>query len=328
MSRVRMAEVAVRAGVSSVTVSRVLRHPAKVATATRRRVQSAIMELGYGAAGVTLTEGGLVAALIPTIDNALHAEIVQAMQERLRDAGLHLLLGCTEFLMLEEEALLRAVLAQKPAAVSLTGITHSAASRELLRKARIPTVELTNLTPDPIDMAVGYSGRAAARAVVEFLLARGRRRIAYVHSPVGDDDRLRDRHRGYAETLEAAGLEGDCELVIETPLSFAGGARALVRLLERRTGIDAVFCSNDVLAAGVLFECLRRGLPVPERLAVAGFDDLPIAEEVVPALTTVRIPRRRIGETAAELILARLAGQAVATPVIDVGYEIVRRVSA
>ena len=67
---------------------------------------------------------------------------------------------------------------------------------------------------------------------------------------------------------------------------------------------------------------------MPERLAIAGFDDLPIAEEVVPALTTVRIPRRRIGETAAELILARLAGQAVATPVIDVGYEIVRRVSA
>ncbi|MEZ5863278.1 MAG: substrate-binding domain-containing protein [Geminicoccaceae bacterium] len=97
----------------------------------------------------------------------------------------------------------------------------------------------------------------------------------------------------------------------------AAGARA-----------DAVFCSTDVLAVGVLMECLRQGVAVPGELAVAGFDDLPIAAEIVPALTTVRVPRRRMGEVAAGLILQRLAGEPMLQPIVDVGFEPQVRASA
>jgi LacI family gluconate utilization system Gnt-I transcriptional repressor len=321
-----MVEVARQAGVAPVTVSRVFHEPDKVAPETRLRVEQVIRELGYVpnliAQALVAARTGIVAALIPTIDNSLHAEIVQAMNERCRAAGLHLLLGCTNFSVAEEEEMVRSFLARQPEAIYLTGTTHSAATRMMLTAAGLPVVEGANLPREPIDMAAGYSSEDAAAAMTRLLLETGRRRIAYVFSPIGANDRLADRRRGHLAALEGAGL------AIETDLSIAGGAAALRRLLERQVPIDAIFCSTDVLAVGVLLECLRRGLRVPDQLAVAGFDDLPLAAEIVPALTTVRVPRRRMGEEAARLILTRLAGQDPDTPVVDVGFEILRRASA
>jgi LacI family gluconate utilization system Gnt-I transcriptional repressor len=331
--RVRMVEVARRAGVAPVTVSRVFHEPDKVAPETRARVEQAIRELGYVpnlvAQALVAARTGIVAALIPTIDNSLHAEIVQAMNERCRAAGLHLLLGCTNFSLAEEEAMVRSFLARQPEAIYLTGITHTPATRAMLSAAGIPVVEAANLPRDPIDMAAGYSGTRAAETMIQMLIATGRRRIAYVFSPIGDNDRLADRHGAYCTTLEAAGLAADPARMIETELSIAGGAAALRLLLERDAAeIDAIFCSTDILAVGVLLECLRRGLRVPGQLAVAGFDDLPIAAEIVPALTTIRIPRRRMGDAAARLILTRLRGEQPEERVVDVGFELVRRASA
>jgi LacI family gluconate utilization system Gnt-I transcriptional repressor len=331
-SRVRMVEVARQAGVAPVTVSRVLHTPDKVAPETRVRVEGVIRELGYVpnlvAQSLVVARTGIVAALIPTIDNSLHAEIIQAMNERCRAARLHLLLGCTNFSVEEEEEMVRSFLARQPEAVYLTGITHSAATRTMLVASGLPVVEVANLPSEPIDMAAGYSSLRAAGAMMRQLIATGRRRIAYVHSPIGANDRLADRLRGYGSALEAAGLAADPAQIVETELSIGGGAAGLRTLLERQVEVDAIFCSTDVLAVGVLLECQRCGLSVPAQVAVAGFDDLPIAGEIVPALTTVRIPRRRMGEEAARLILTRLEGGEPDQPVVDVGFEIVRRASA
>jgi LacI family gluconate utilization system Gnt-I transcriptional repressor len=330
--RVRMVEVARQAGVAPVTVSRVFHAPDKVAPETRLRVEQVIHELGYVpnliAQALVVARTGIVAALIPTIDNSLHAEMVQAMSDRCRAAGLHLLLGCTNFSVEEEEEMVRSFLARQPEAIYLTGITHTAATRAMLAASGLPVVEVANLPREPIDMAVGCSSQHAAAAMTRLLIDTGRRRIAYVFSPIGANDRLADRRRGHLLALEASGLATDPAQAVETELSIAGGAAALRTLLERQVAIDAIFCSTDVLAVGVLLECLRRGLRVPDQLAVAGFDDLPLAAEIVPALTTVRVPRRRMGEEAARLILTRLSGQEVETPVVDVGFEIVRRASA
>ena len=327
-----MVEVARQAGVAPVTVSRVFHTPDKVAPETRVRVERVIRELGYVpnlvAQALVAARTGIVAALIPTIDNSLHAEIIQAMNERCRAARLHLLLGCTNFSLEEEEEMVRSFLARQPEAVYLTGITHSAATRAMLAASGLPVVEVANLPREPIDMAAGYSSLRAAEAMTQMLIETGRRRIAYVFSPIGANDRLADRQHGHRMALEAAGLTADPAQTVETELSIGGGAAALRILRERQAEIDAIFCSTDVLAVGVLLECQRRGLHVSDRLAVAGFDDLPIAAEIVPALTTVRIPRRRMGEEAARLILTRLDGRDPETAVVDVGFEIVRRASA
>ena len=144
--RVRMAEVAARAGVSAVTVSRVLHAPSTVAEATRGRVTAAIAELGYLpnliARSLAATRTGVMAALIPTIDHSLHAEVVQAMSEVMRAAGFHLLLGSTDFSLEHEEELVRAFLARQADALFLTGTTHTEATRRLLQSARVPVVEI------------------------------------------------------------------------------------------------------------------------------------------------------------------------------------------
>ncbi len=329
---VRMVDVARRAGVATVTVSRVLHEAEKVAPATRARVEAAITELGYlpnlVARSLVAARTGMVAALIPTLDNSLHAEMVQAMDQRCAAAGLHLLIGCTAFSLEAEERMIRAFLARRPEAVYLTGITHGPATRALLGGSGVPVVEVANLPEAPIDMAVGYSSFRAAEAVLRHLIGQGHRRIGYVHSPIGANDRLADRRRAYFETLAGAGLERREAWCVESELSYAGGGEALARLREAAPELDAVFCSTDILAVGVLLECLRRGVAVPRALAVAGFDDLPIAAAIVPALTTVRIPRRRMGELAADLILRRLRGERVGEKVLDVGFALVRRESA
>lgn len=330
--QVRMVDVARRAGVATVTVSRVLHESDSVAPATRARVEAAIAELGYlpnlVARSLVAARTGMVAALIPTIDNSLHAEMIQGMDERCAAAGLHLLIGCTAFSLEVEERMLRAFLSRQPEAVYLTGSNHSPATRTMLKASRVPVVEVASLPETPIDMVAGYSSYRAAEAVLRHLIERGYRRIGYVYSPIGVNDRLAERHRAYLETLASAGLETPEAWRFESELGMAGGGLALARLRAQAPELDAVFCSTDVLAVGVLLECLRQGIAVPGELAVAGFDDLPIAAEIVPALTTVRIPRRRMGEVAAGLILRRLAGEAVAEPVVDLGFELQRRASA
>ncbi|MEM7021325.1 MAG: LacI family DNA-binding transcriptional regulator [Pseudomonadota bacterium] len=330
--RVRMVDVARQAGVALVTVSRVLHVPEKVAPETRARVEQVIRETGYVpnlvARSLVAARTRIVAALIPTIDNSLHADIVQAVDEHCRASGLHLVLGCTNFTLDNEEEMVRSLLAHQPEAIYLTGITHSPATRAMLASAAIPVVEASNLPEEPIDMAVGYSNAAATEALVQMLIETGRRRIALVYAPIASNDRQIDRRRAYQGTLEAAGIATDPALVVEADLTIAGGAAAMRMLLDRKVEMDAVFCSSDVLAVGALMECQRQGIKVPDQLALAGFDDLPIAAELVPALTTVRVPRRRIGEEAARLILARLEGHPLEQRVIDTGFEIVRRQSA
>ncbi len=110
--------------------------------------------------------------------------------------------------------------------------------------------------------------------------------------------------------------------------TFARERQALLELVARRPDVEAVFCSSDVIAVGALLECARQGWAVPGRLAVAGFDDLPIAAELHPALTTIRVPRRAMGRLAAELLLRRLAGETVEPRVVDLGFELIARASA
>ncbi|HZQ59721.1 MAG TPA: substrate-binding domain-containing protein, partial [Casimicrobiaceae bacterium] len=228
----------------------------------------------------------------------------------------------------EEEALVRAFLSRRIDALYLTGVTHTPGTLKMLRSAGIPVVEGGNLTQDPIDMVVGYSNVNAARAVTRHLVAQGHRRIGYIGAYPADNDRARDRRRGYELALRAARIEVDDTLCVETALDIDSGARAMATLLERDGRLAAVFCSSDVLAVGALYECQRRGRSVPGDVALAGFDDVPIAAQVVPSLTTLRIPRYAIGQRAGEMLVARLAGKRVAGRIVDTGFELVPRASA
>ena len=313
------------------TVVRVLREPHKVAAATRARVEHVLAETGYTpdlvARGLVSRRSALIGAIIPVLTNSLIAEIMQGLSDAVVPAGYHLVLGASGFSAAEEEALVRAFLSRRVDARYLQGVSHTAATAHMLARAGIPVVEGGNLTDHPIDMVVGFRNEEAAYAVTRYLLARYAP-VAYIGAFPADNDRARDRRRGYERALRGARRKADPALCIETTLDTDAGARAMAELLARRPDVRAVFCSADALAVGALCECQRRGLAVPGDIAIAGFDDMPIAAQVVPALTTLRVPRHAIGLRAGELILARLAGRPVRRRIVDTGYELVPRASA
>jgi LacI family gluconate utilization system Gnt-I transcriptional repressor len=224
--------------------------------------------------------------------------------------------------------MVRAFLSRRVDAIYQTGISHTAESVRMLRQAGIPCVEGGNLARHPIDMAVGYSSKDAACTVTRHLIGRGYRPLGYIGAWPRDNDRARDRRRGFAAACRQAGIAVEDSLCIETDLDLNAGARAMAQLLDQRPDVRAVFCSADTLAVGAIFEAQRRGLGIPADIAIAGFDDLDIASQVVPALTTLRVPRYEIGRRAGEMICRRLAGQAVAEPVVDIGFAFVQRATA
>ena len=330
--RTRLLDVARAAGVSTMTVVRVLREPHKVADATRARVEHVLSETGYTpdlvARGLVSNKSGLVAAVVPLLTNSLIAEIVQGLTDALVPDGFHLLLGASGFSLAKEEALVRAFLSRRIDAIFLSGVTHTDATVRMLKHARIPVVEGGNMTKRPIDMIVGYSNVNAASEVTRYLLESGYSKIGYIGAFPKDNDRARDRRRGYDLALAAAGRKPDASLCVETTLDIDAGAQAMASLLQRHPDVRAVFCSADAIAVGALFECQRRKLAIPERIALAGFDDLAIAAQVVPSLTTLRVPRYFIGQQAGEMIRERLAGRTLKRRIVDTGFEFVRRESA
>lgn len=328
----RMRDVARHAGVSAITVSRALFRPDKVAEETRRRILRTVQELGYVpnmvAGGLSSNRTRVVAAIVPHISNPVYGRTIHAMAVVFQQHGLHLLLGSSGFSAAEEESLLAPFLALRPQGVLLHGRKHTMASRQLLRRAGVPVVETGDLDGPPMDMLVSYSNKAAAQAMTTHLVERGYRRIGFVSTPVRENARHLRRRQGYEVGLLAHGLKPEPRRILEVPFGFQSGAAALDALLARDARIDAVFFASDVLAVGALLECLRRGWRVPNRIAIAGFDDQEIAAQAIPPLTTVRVPREEIGRKAGEMLVARLEERPVEPPIVDVGFQIVPRESA
>lgn len=328
-SVVKMEDVARIAGVSPITVSRALNHPDMVSPATRERVMAAVEATGYipnsVAGSLASRRTRVIGALVPTITNSIFADTINGLSESLAAAGYQLLLGATGYSLQEESRLIAAILAQRPAGLLATGLQHDKRGRTLLRTTDIPIVETWNTDGEPLDMAVGFSNFQACRAMVETLARRGARRIGFVCAPTTANDRAQQRLAGYRDAVRSLGLDSDPKLEREAKFSFHAGAECLLDLLADRPDVEAIFFANDILAIGALFECQRRGIRVPDDLAIAGFDDVELAAQVNPGLTTVRIPRYGIGREAARLILKRLEGEDVEPRLLDLGFEVVER---
>ncbi len=328
----RMEDVARRAHVSLTTVSRTLSLPEKVSPLTRRRVLRAIKALGYVhnlvAGSLASRRTRVVAAIFPGIDNPAYGKTILGASEVLRKSGFYVLLGHHEFSPSEEEHLVAAFLRRRPDGLILHDRQHTPEALRLLRGAGIPIVELGDLAGPPLDMVVSYSNYEAGKALTAYLVRRGYRRIAIACLPRRQSGRHYQRWRGYRAALRESGQSYSAARVVEASLGYRQGAEALRTLLNRDPRIDAVFFTSDVLAAGAQLECLRRGWNVPGRVAIAGFDDQDIASQMVPALTTVRVPRKEIGGLAAQMLLDRIDGKAVDPKVVDVGFQVIERASA
>ena len=323
---VTLHDVAKLAGVAPITASRALNTPEQVSADVLAKVSDAIARTGYVpnrlAGGLASTRSRLVAAVVPTISGPVFLETVQSLTEALAERGYQLMLGQAGYAGSREDALLEAIIGRRPDGIVLTGILHSTVGRKRLLAAGIPVVETWDLTPTPIDMLVGFSHVDVGRAVAAFLHAKGRRRLAVV---AGDDERAKRRHDAFQAAARALGLREAQVVVVPAPTTLRGGRGALAELMRVAPDIDAVFCSSDLLALGVMTEAQSRGIGIPAQLAVVGFGDLDFAADLHPALTTVRINGAAIGQQAARFIVDRAEGRGVEQRVVDIGFAIVER---
>jgi len=325
---VTLHDVAKLAGVAPITASRALNTPNQVSVEVRRKVGDAVARTGYLpnllAGGLASRRSRLVAAVVPTIAGPVFLETVQSLTEALAERGYQLMLGQAGYGGGREDALLEAIIGRRPDGIVLTGILHSAEGRKRLMASGIPVVETWDLTPTPIDMLVGFSHVEVGRAVAAHLHGKGRSRLAVV---AGDDERAARRGQAFVAAALALGLREPRIVTVPAPTTLRSGRQALATLVRDASDTDAVFCSSDQLALGVLTEARVRGWAVPGRLAVIGFGDQEFSADLEPALSSVRIRGDAIGRQAAQFIVDRVEGRAVPERVIDIGFSIIERQS-
>jgi len=319
-----LADVARVAGVSPITASRALANPGLVSAKTIARVREAVEATGYIpnmlAGGLKSTRSMTVACLVPAISVAQFLPTVQSLTDALAAAGYQLVLGQTGYDHAREDALIDTMVARRPDGIVVAGLVHSAAARQKLHRLGIPLVETWDLTEQPVDMLVGFSHQQVGAAVAGFFTRKGWKRVGIA---TGDDHRASLRRQGFTG---AWGREVPVA-VGPAPSNMALGRQALSRLIEQEPRLQAVYCSSDQLAQGVVTEALSRGLRVPQDLAVCGFGDAAFASQMEPSLTTVQVDGAAIGERAAALIIGRCKGEDVGESVTDVGFRIVERAS-
>jgi LacI family gluconate utilization system Gnt-I transcriptional repressor len=329
--RVTLADVALAAGVSPITVSRALRGERAVAPELVERVQAAAAKLGYvpdpAARALASHRSTHVAVLIPMLSNELFVTLLEAVQTSMRRAGYQTLIGVTHYDPGEEEQLLREQLMHRPAGLLVTGFDHTEATRALMARSGVPCVHLMENSEDDKVYSVGFSQSDAAAELTRHLIARGKRRIAFAAAQL--DPRTLQRRAGWRAAMQAEGLfDPTLEWMNPAPSSMTLGGLLFEQIMGQTPPIDAIFFCNDDLAQGALLAANRMQVGVPQRVAIVGFNDLTGSDLMIPPLTTVHTPLARIGEEGAAMLLKLMRHEPVPERRIDVGYTVVVRKSA
>ena len=306
-------DVARHAGVSTATVSRVVNGTDAVRDSLKTRVQASVLALGYvphaGARTMKLRRSGTLGAIFPTVDNAIFAKAIDALQRRLAEAGHQLLIATSDYDPRTEERQALTMLARGVDGLLLCGCGQDQSLIERLRQRGVPAVHVMSW-PVPSDrIGVGFDNARAMGQVVKYLTDLGHRRIAMLAGVCRDNDRAAERVRGVREALAAAGIALPASRLVERRYGLAPAREGLRQLFAAPTPPTAIICGNDVLAFGALLEAQRLGLEVPGQLSIVGFDDLELAAHLRPALTTVRVPAEEMWRCAADRILAALRGE-------------------
>jgi LacI family transcriptional regulator, gluconate utilization system Gnt-I transcriptional repressor len=329
--RSTLADVAKLAEVSAVTVSRALRRPEMVSPALRDRIDVAVRELAYvpdvAASRLASARTHAVGVIVSSLTNGVFADYLRALHDSLLPAGFQVVVLSSRYSADEEEKAIATLVGQHPEAIIVAGIDQTPHARRLLQHSGVPVIQTFELAEDPIDINVGLSQSQAAFEAVRYLQQEGHRKIGFIAARL--DARARARMAGYRRAMEAAGLPVENRLAtLERSSSVAAGTELISTLLDRGAELEALFCGDDNLALGALFECQRRGIAVPEQMSLIGFNDLEFAACAYPSLSTVATPRYEMGRLSAEILMRIVeTGERPANPKIDVGYSIQKRQS-
>ena len=331
MPRVTLLDVAKAAAVSKMTASRALREHSDVAAETRERVRKVAAEMGYVpnqmASMLSAKSSLIIPMIIPSISNSVFADIVAHAQPLLLEAGYQMMLFNTDYSLDQEEKAIAALMAWSPAAFILSGVDHTEQSKLQLKNAGFPVVEMMDLTDDPIDLAVGFNHFLAGADMARYLIGRGYKRFAFCGNQLDMDTRAFKRFVGFRDTLQENGFMAPSLFNIDDPEGVLT-QDVFQSMVNADNGTDCIYFSNDDLAVSALLLCARLGIVVPDQLAIAGFNDIPIGRQITPRLTTTRTPRGLIGEKTAQYALDAIKRKEGIPRVLDLKSELVARESA
>ncbi|SAK66080.1 LacI family DNA-binding transcriptional regulator [Caballeronia ptereochthonis] len=322
-----LADVARLAGVSTATVSRFLNEPAKVTEQTRAKVQAAITQLDWvpnaAARSLVSRRSYAVGAIVPTLQHEKFHQQLQAFQARLGVEGLAVFVACSSYDPMEGYRQARGMIARGVDALALLGDDYPDALFELLEAKGIPYVITFGRRADSQRPCVGFEHTRAYELMTLRLLQLGHSRFGVIFQSQKDNSRVEARLKAITDTLARNGLAvrpQHLAVMADNATSRIPFARAAFqRMMNADPAPTAIICGNDALAIAALLEAKEMGLEVPGAVSISGFDDIELAAHFQPALTTIRVPDRQMGELAAEYLIDRIAGKAAeCPPMLDV----------
>lgn len=290
------------AKVSEMTVSRVMRGKGYVSKEVSILVKETAAKIGYKpnklAGALASDKSNLVGVILPTLSNVVFSEVLSGINSALSKTDMQPFFGISDYSLLKEEELVGELLAWQPAGLILTGLEHTDKTNDLLRKSSIRISEIMDYGDTPIDACFGLRHYQAGVETAKHLLERGYRRFGYVGAFLKNDLRAAKRFNGFTETILGAGAQLIDKRSDMGTSSMQMGRRLTKDILEANNTIDALYFSNDDMAAGALMHTIANNISVPNTIALASFNGLEFLDALPLKITTVKSPRFEIGELA------------------------------
>jgi LacI family gluconate utilization system Gnt-I transcriptional repressor len=316
-------DIADRVGITKMTVSRYLRNPDQVSAALQQTIAVALDELGYipNRAPDILSNATsrAIGVLLPSLTNQVFAEVLRGIESVTDAHGYQTMLAHYGYTPEREEQRLTSLLSYNIDGLILSERNHTARTLKMIEVAGIPVVELMDCVSPCIDMAVGFNNFEAARQMTQQMIAHGHHHVVYLGAR--QDERTIIKHQGYEQAMRESGLEPR-SVMSSRSSSYSVGGELLLEAQREHPQVDSIFCTNDDLAVGAMFECQRQGLSIPNDMAIAGFHGHDIGRVMVPKLASVLTPRERMGQIGAEYLLTRLRGETPSNRMVDVGFSL------
>ncbi len=303
-------DVARLAQVSTATVSRVINSPDTVREKTREKVLRAMKMCNYKynalARGFATKKSNTIGLIIPSINNPVFAESTLGVQEYAEQKQIKVILGNTSYKITQEESLINALRESQVDGLIITTTNPKGEIIKSLVDEEVPFVLLFSTVKTGPISAVGVDNYRGGYEATEHLISLGHRQIGMIAGSFSVTDRSYHRWHGYRQCLKDNGIPYNKNLLVQTEYSLSGGRNSIKQLLKQDLPPSAVFCSNDYIALGAIKGARETGLSLPEELSIVGFDDMPTASYMVPALTTIRQPAYEMGRRACELLLQKM----------------------
>lgn len=322
--RPSLQDVADRVGVTKMTVSRYLRNPEQVSTALGAKIACELERLNYipNRAPDILSNATshAIGVLLPSLTNQVFAQVIRGIESVTDKYGYQTMLAHYGYRAEKEEERLISLLSYNIDGLILAERNHTAKTIKMLETAGIPVVEIMDSVSPCFDCAVGLDIVDASQKMVNAMIERGCRRIIYLGAR--QDERTLMRLQGYQQAMHHAKLPiGD--VMTAKSSSYTLGAELLHAAREQYPDLDGLYCTNDDIAIGAVFECQRLGISVPNEIAISGFHGHDIGQVMTPRLASIYTPRDEMGKQAADILLARMQGSIARGKIVDVGFEII-----